>query len=271
MNVLILIILAGAVLFFLARWFWRRRRRRKLLAAPLSSANKAVVLKTVPLYEKLPDDLRPRFEGLVNRFLDEVTFHGYEGLEVTDEMRVVIAAQACLLIVNKDNRWFDTLETIHLYPAAFKSRLREMRGYVVSERETTRLGESWRRGPVILAWDHAAYGAFAPHDGRNVVFHEFAHQLDEQTGVVDGAPALDPDQSASNWARVFRAAYERLRADAAAGRPTLLDPYGATAPAEFFAVATEVFFERPRDLRAAEPALYAELSQYYRLDPATWG
>jgi len=270
-DALIYIAVAGLAVFFLARWALARRRRARLMAAPLSSTHRAIVSKRAPLYEKLPDELRPRFEGLVNRFLDEVTFHGQAGLTVSEDMRVTIAAHACFLIVNKPNRWFDTLRTIHLYPAAFKSRLTETRGHVHSERETVRSGESWRRGPVILAWDQAAYGAFIPHDGRNVVFHEFAHQLDEQTGVVDGAPALDKGQSAGRWAHVFQDAYARLRDDAAAGRPTLLDPYGATAPAEFFAVATEVFFERPRDLQAAEPELYGELSQYYRLDPAAWG
>lgn len=264
------IILLLAALAFGARVLFKRRRRTRLLAAPLSAAHKAILVKRVPLYEKLPEDLRPRLEGLVNRFLDEVRFYGAEGVEISDEMRVTIAAQASFLIVNKPNRWFHTLRTIHVYPAAFKSKLTEIKDHVHSERDQARSGESWAKGPVILAWDHAAFGAFATHDGQNVVMHEFAHQLDEQTGAVDGAPLLDPDHSAARWAKVFQDAYGRLQRDIAEGRENLLNPYGATNPAEFFAVVTEVFFEQPCELRAADPALYAELSQYYRLDPAGW-
>ncbi len=271
MNGPIIILAAAALAAFGARWVLKRRRRAKLLAAPLANAHRRILSARMPLYRKLPADLRARLDGLINRFLDEVTFHGLEGVEMSDDIRVTIAAQASMLIVNKPNRWFNALRTIHVYPAAFKSRLTKINGHVHSERDETRSGESWAKGPVILAWDHAAYGAFIPHDGRNVVMHEFAHQLDEQTGVTDGSPLLDADHSASQWARVFRDAYERLRRDAARRQPHVLDAYGATNPAEFFAVATEVFFEQPHALRAQEAALYGELAQYYRLDPAAWG
>lgn len=270
MSIALIILVVSAVVVFGARWFLKRRRRSRLLAAPLSANNKAILVKHVPIYNALPVALQPRLEGLINRFLDEVRFYGAEGVELTDDMRVTIAAQACVLIVNKPNRWFDSLRTIHVYPAAFKSRLTEIRGHIHSERDQSRSGESWAKGPVILAWDHAAYGAVDAHDGRNVVMHEFAHQLDEQTGAVDGSPLLDADHSATRWAHVFQDAYERLREHASFRRETVLDYYGATSPAEFFAVVTEVFFERPRELRAEEPALYDELKQYYRVDPAGW-
>lgn len=269
MTVAAIILLLTAFAFG-ARVLLKRRRRARLLAAPLPAAQKTILVKRVPLYEKLPEELRPRLEGLINRFLDEVRFHGVRGVEITDEIRVTIAAQASFLIVNKPNRWFNSLRTIHVYPSAFKSRLTEIRGHVHAERDQARSGESWAKGPVILASDHAAFGAFAAHDGQNVVMHEFAHQLDEQTGATDGSPLLDADQSAARWARVFQDAYGRLQRDIADRRENMLNPYGATNPAEFFAVVTEVFFEQPRELRAAEPALYAELSQYYRLDPAGW-
>lgn len=269
MNFIFLII-AAAALVIAARWLLQRQRRARLLAAPLSSERRRIVEARVPLYRKLPQNFRMRLDGLINRFLDEVRFYGAGGLQMTEEIRVTIAAQACFLIVNKPNRWFTSLRTIHVYPATFKSKLTRVDGHVHSEHKQARSGESWAKGPVVLAWDHAAYGAFAAHDGQNVVFHEFAHQLDEQTGVIDGAPLLDKDQSAARWARVFQDAYEQLQRDAASGGENVLDTYGATNPAEFFAVATEVFFERPRDLRAQEPELYGELSQYYRLDPARW-
>jgi len=267
---IILLILAAAALAYAARWFLKRQRRARLLATPLSPERRRIVEARAPLYAKLPQNFRARLDGLVNRFLDEVTFHGAGGLQVTEEIRLTIAAQACFLIVNKPNRWFNSLRTIHVYPATFRSKLTRVDGHVHLEHKQARSGESWSKGPVILAWDHAAYGAFIAHDGHNVVFHEFAHQLDEQTGVTDGSPLLDKDQSASRWARVFQDAFERLQRDAANGGANVLDAYGATNPAEFFAVATEVFFERPHDLRAQEPDLYGELSQYYRLDPVRW-
>lgn len=270
MNMVLITLAAAALVTLGARFYLKRRRRVRLLAAPLSASNKAILVKRVPLYNKLPEPLRPRFEGLINRFLDEVKFYGLEGVEMSDEIRVTIAAQGCMLVINKPNRWFNSLRTIHVYPAAFKSRLTEVKGHVHSERNQARSGESWAKGPVVLAWDHAAYGAFAAHDGHNVVMHEFAHQLDEQTGAVDGSPLLDAEHSASRWARVFQDAYERLRENASFRRETVMDYYGATSPAEFFAVATEVFFERPDALRAEEPALYDELARYYRLDPAGW-
>lgn len=267
--VIITIIILAAVAWGV-RWLLKRRRRAALMAAPLSPAHRQIINARIPLYAKLPPDLRDRLNGLINRFLDDVTFIGHEGVEITDDIRVTIAAQACVLIVNKPNRWFHTLRTILVYPAAFKSRLTEVDGHVHSERKAVRSGESWAKGPVILAWDHAAYGAFVAHDGQNVVMHEFAHQLDEQTGVTDGSPLLDADQSASAWARAFQDAYGRLREDLERDRHNVLDAYGATNPAEFFAVATEMFFERASELRGQEPVLYDQMAQYYRLDPVSW-
>ncbi|WP_411820743.1 M90 family metallopeptidase [Hyphococcus formosus] len=263
-------LVVGAGLFIGGRWAYERRRREELLSAPLQPAHKKIVRARVPVYNRLPLDLRKRLDGLINRFIDEVKFYGQEGLEITDDIRVTIAAQACLLIVNKDNRWFRSLRSIFVYPAAFKSKLLSVDGHVHSERAAVRTGESWSRGPVILAWDHAAYGAFAPHDGENVVLHEFAHQLDDETGVTDGSPLLDADQSASQWARTFQRAFKRLRDDVHEGRDTVINPYGATNPAEFFAVATELFFERPNDLREHDRELYDQLTHYYRLDPIEW-
>ncbi|GJL92397.1 zinc-dependent peptidase [Hyphococcus sp.] len=271
LNIIIMGLVAAAGLFIGGRWAAQRRKREALLSSPLSPEHARIVAKRVPVYASVPAKLRKRLDGLINRFLAEMKFHGAEGLEITDEIRVTIAAQACLLIVNKENRWYSSLKTIFVYPAAFRSRVIGVKDHVHAEQSPVRSGESWAKGPVILAWDHAAFGAFAAHDGYNVVLHEFAHQLDEQTGITDGAPLLDKGQNASNWARVFRAAYKRLHDDLDAGRENVLNPYGATNPAEFFAVATETFFERPQELRVQEPELYDELSAYYRLDPAAWG
>ncbi|HFQ15373.1 MAG TPA: zinc-dependent peptidase, partial [Rhodobacteraceae bacterium] len=223
----------------------------------------------VPLSRRLPAELRGKFEGKINAFLEQIRFIGCNGLEVTEEMRLSIAAQACLLIVNTD-MWYTHLQTILVYPDAFRSRLQEHNGYVVTERETVRIGESWPRGPVVLSWTHARSGAIGGGDGHNVVFHEFAHQLDDLSGQTDGVPVLDRNQSFAGWQRVFVAAYRRHVEHVRNGRETVFDAYGADGQEEFFAVAVEVFFERPEALRQEDPAVYRELSRLFRLDPAAW-
>ena len=269
MTPILLLLLAIGVILAI-RWFLERARKEKLLKTPLSSTHRAIVVKAVPLFKRLPSPLNARLEGLINLFLDQTTFIGCDGLEVTEEMRVVIAAQASFLVVNKQNRWYDTLRTIMLYPDAFTSPQVTQDGHVETRENTARIGESWRRGPVVLSWKHSAYGAFLDKDGHNVVMHEFAHQLDEQTGVTDGAPLLDRDHKASDWAAAFREAFARHTTATDDGKRTFIDPYGATNPAEFFAVVVEVFFERPQALKEDEPAVYAELAKYFQLDPATW-
>ena len=267
---LFLFLLAGAGLAFWGGRFWTNRQRDKaLLAAPLTQTQRAIVTRSTPLYEKLPADMRQALEGKINLFLNQINFQGYEGLEVTDEMRLTIAAQACLLVVNKDV-WYKNLRTILIYPTAFKSQQVESDGYVQTVRETVRAGESWARGPVVLSWAHAKHGAFIDDDGHNVVLHEFAHQLDDLSGDTDGAPILDQTHNGAAWTTVFRDAYARLVKDVEQGRDPFLDPYGATKPAEFFAVAVEFFFEKPIELKREEPALYDQLTAYFRLDPAAW-
>jgi len=264
---LVLLALAAALGFH----FWRERETRsKLLTQPLDSAQQAMLAPRFPIYQKLPNNLRVKLDGKINLFLDQVKFHGVDDLDVTDEMRLLIAAQACLLIVNKDNRWYDDLQTILIYPGAFKSKQVERDGYVETETEHSRIGESWESGPVVLSWAHAERGAFIDDDGHNVVMHEFAHQLDDQTGDTDGAPILDKDHDPEQWAAAFRDGYARLKADIEAGRDTFIDPYGATAHAEFFAVVVEVFFERSAELKREEPAVYEQLTEYFEVDPAGW-
>ena len=213
---------------------------------------------------KFDQDGRARLEGLIHRFLDQITFTGHEGLTVTEEMRLTIAAQACVMLVNKPNRWFDGLYSIYLYPAAYRSSHTEHNGFMETTRNDVRLGESWENGPVVLSWRDAEFGALLDDDGRNLVLHEFAHQLDDQTGETDGSPLLDRDHDARDWARAFQEAFMRLQNDVRRGDQSFLDPYGAENPAEFFAVAVEAFFERGDDMRAAEPALHAQLSRYFR-------
>ena len=263
--------IAAAVVFGLAaRIIYRGRRRRRLRAMVLPADQRAMLERMFPMFRRIPVAERRRLEGLITLFLAEKRFHGADGMAVTPAMTLLIAAQACLLVVNKPNRWYGTLSTIVIYPAAFRSTRIEHEGYIAHQRTTTRAGESWQRGPVILAWDETRQGAADDRDGYNVVFHEFAHQLDGGTGLVDGAPLLDADHDHRAWATIFQAAYERHQTAIQSGQPHVLDAYGATSPAEFFAVAVETFFERANMLSQTEPALYAELSRYFRLDPAAW-
>jgi len=265
-----LILLLIVVLAF-GVWQWSRRRRRKqLLVSALSEHQREVVALEVPLTRRLPASLRGAFEGKINAFLDQVDFVGCNGLEVTEEMRLSIAAQACLLVVNSDT-WYDHLTTVLIYPGAFRSRQVRHNGYVVTERETARTGESWSRGPVILSWTHARRDALDDHGGHNVVFHEFAHQLDDLSGHTDGVPDLGRTQSFAGWEHAFLPAFNTHVQRVLAGHKTVLDAYGAEGPEEFFAVAVEMFFERPEVLKRHEPAMYQQLQLFFRLDPSTWG
>ncbi|QFT76977.1 zinc-dependent peptidase [Erythrobacter sp. THAF29] len=255
--------------FVLYRRHIRRRRRRALLAAPLTPQQRAVVEKLVPLVRRLPHDLRQTLEGKINLFLDQVTFRGNNGVVVTDEMRLSIAAQACLLIVNSPV-WYDTLRNVLIYPSAFVTNRDTHDGFVVSEDRHAMLGESWARGPVILSWDQALHGGLDPEDGFNVVIHEFAHQLDALTGHTNGIPILRKGQAYAGWEKAMLDAYHSHVERVEAGYATLIDPYGATNHEEFFAEAIVTFFEKPRALRREEPHLYSQMSQLLALDPAQW-
>lgn len=268
-DLLILTVGLAAILFLAWRFVQKRKRRAQLLAAPLSDDHRHIVRRRFPLYRRLPPETRKRLEGLINRFLDEISFIGRDGMEITDDVRLTIASQACLLIVNRPHRWFPTLRTVIVYPGAFKSKVKRSDGYFEHEAHV-HAGESWQRGPVVLSWDHTVTGGYKERDGHNVVLHEFAHQLDEATGVSDGAPLLDKDQNATQWALVFQYAYEHLQNRARKGMPSVFDHYGAIAPAEFFAVAVETFFEKPHELSEEEPKVYEELARYFGLDPMTW-
>lgn len=262
-----LLIAAGAFCF----WYWSRQQARaRLLATALSDHQRAIIAKQVPLTRKLPPELRGKFEGKINAFLNQFEFVGCGGLEVTEKMQLSIAAQACLLVVNSDT-WYEHLRTILIYPGAFKSRQTEHNGYVVTERETVRVGESWARGPVVLSWAHTKQGAIDDNDGHNVVFHEFAHQIDGLSGHTDGVPLLNGRQNLADWERVFAKAYDNHVQHVQAGRKTVFDAYGAEGPEEFFAVAVEVFFERPAALKLKEPEVYEQLAMLFQLEPSTWG
>lgn len=230
-----------------------------------------LLVANVPLYSRLPEDLRSRLHERIARFIEDTRFEGCNGLELTEGMILTVAAQACLLVLHREGKPYPDLNTVYLYPTTFSSVLKQQDASgVVTEGEVHRLGESWGTGTVVLAWDSVKQGARNTDDAQNVTFHEFAHQLDHEDGDTDGAPALASREAYRSWARVFTANYAEIRERVEAGKPSLMDPYGATQPAEFFAVATETFFEKPRQLSRKYPDLYEELKGFYGVDPQEW-
>lgn len=234
----------------------------------MPDAWRAIVARNVALYRRLPEADQRELLGHVQVFLAEKHFEGCGGLALTDEIRITIAAQACVLLLHRETDYYPECASILVYPNAYVAPVLEQSGDgVVHEGASARLGESWVRGVVVLSWDDVLAGAADVHDGHNVVLHEFAHQLDQEDGSGDGAPPLPRRSMYVAWARVLSAEYAALRADAASGRRSVLDHYGATNPAEFFAVASECFFEKPTQMQAKHPELYDELREFYAQDP----
>jgi len=231
----------------------------------------ALIRKSVPLVARLPENLRLRLQDRIARFIATIRFQGCGGLQLTEDMILTVAAQACLLVLHRDGKPYPKLKAVYLYPGTFSSVEKRVDEFgLVTEGEIHRLGESWETGTVILSWDSVDRGARNIFDAANVTLHEFAHQLDHEDGTTDGAPALPGNAAYRSWARVFQENYDDFLLLTEAGKETVLDSYGATHPAEFFAVATETFFEKPAQLFRRRPALYAELMKYYRVDPRQW-
>jgi MtfA peptidase len=257
---------------------WKQRRRKKLLSTPFPPAWRRILEARVPLYLRLPESDRFELEGLAQVFLAEKNFEGCGGLVITEEIKVCIAAQACVLLLHRQTDFFPRLHSVLVYPSTyFAQTTRHLGSGIMEERQESRLGEAWPHGTVVLAWDAVRAGASDPDVGTNVVLHEFAHLLDYEDGQINGAPSLDAGESRSarksrqaSWARVLNAEFEKLRAKAQKGEEVFLRVYGATNPAEFFAVATETFFEWPHEMKANSPELYEQLKGFFRQDPVQW-
>jgi len=269
---LILVVLASfLVAALLAQPWWKARRRAQLRQQPFPAAWRRILRRRVPYIARLPSRTQLELKQHMQVFLAEKAFIGCGGLRVTDEMRVSIAAQACLLLLGRSRDYFPELRQVLVYPGAFVvERLSTAPGGVQREQRQVLAGESWSQGQVLLSWDDALQGAADPADGRNVVIHEFAHQLDQEKGYANGAPRLGSKAAYAAWSRVMEQEFSALQGRVARGEWSLMSAYGATDPAEFFAVGSEVFFEQPQELRHFHPALYQALSGYYRLDPAGW-
>lgn len=265
----VMLLLVGG---FLGQPLWRRLQRERIRRQPFPAEWRHILRRRVPYVRGLPADLQLQLKKHIQVFVAEKPFIGCAGLEVTDEMRITIAAQACLLLLNRKRpSYYPQLRQVLVYPGAFLvKRAHTDAGGVLQEQRHALSGESWSQGQVILSWEDALDGAAEPADGQNVVIHEFAHQLDQENGSANGAPSLGGRAHYARWSQVMSEEFERLQAQSSEQAPTLISPYGATSPAEFFAVASEVFFERPQSLAAQHPALYRELSRFYRLDPLNW-
>ncbi|MCH8044407.1 MAG: zinc-dependent peptidase [Planctomycetes bacterium] len=249
----------------------KNRRRRKLLAAPLPAAWRGYLEANVRHYGRLPTAQQAKLRDLVKVFVAETNWEGCGGLEMTDEVRVTVAGMALLLAVGVEpSYYFGGVKSVLVYPDTYLQPPQWQDNLVVDEDGIPVHGEAWHGGPIVLTWKETLRGARDEADGRNLVLHEFAHHLDGLDGAVDGIPPLAGRAAHDNWQRVARAEFEQLVFSQQHNQVTLLDQYGATNEAEFFAVATECFFEEPREMQHHHAELYRALSGFYRQDPAVW-
>ncbi|MEM9701678.1 MAG: M90 family metallopeptidase [Planctomycetota bacterium] len=259
---------------------FRTRRRRALLAEPFPHDWESALRQQFAAYERLPRDVAERVRQGARILVAEKNWEGCNGLDLTEPMQAVIAAQAALLLAGdagppEKANWFSPLTSVLVYPTAYRVTTSRLLGDntmgggpSVSEVEG-RLGEAHMGGAVVLSWPDVLAGAANPDDGRNLVYHEFAHVLDLADRYADGVPGLT-GAARLKWEAIADKAFERHAAEVERGLPGLLDAYGATNPAEFFAVATECFFEKPRTLRMKLPDLFGILQEFYNLDPGDW-
>jgi MtfA peptidase len=252
---------------------WLKQRRRKhLRTRPFPKQWLTLIQRHIVFFPRLSGSDRAELLGHIQVFLAEKRFEGCAGFEITDEVRLTIAAQACLLLLHRQTDYFPRLLTILVYPLTYMvEEKRQIGEHLWEEGTVGRLGETGRRmGSLVLSWGAVKHGAADPADGKNVVLHEFAHQLDFENDAADGVPGLATREQQLAWAEVMRSEFASLRAADESGVPTLLDTYGATDPTEFFAVSVEAFFEQPRALRARHPNLYAQLQNYFQQDPVVY-
>ena len=251
-------------------FFLRGRRRRRLLETPLTEAQRRTLASVAPLCAALPESLRARHEGVVQVLLAEKHYEPAGGLELDEAMPLAIAGQAALLQMREGADYYAGLETVLVYPEAFTVDLSETDEHgFVHEGTDERAGESWQRGVVVVSWEDAERES-ARRDGYNVVLHEFAHQLDEQSGEADGTPPLPTAALGARWRDAFQTAFERHQRRLRRLREVLFDENAAESPTEFFATAVELFFELPQDFRSEFPEVHAALAEYLELDPAAW-
>ena len=267
MRFIIIFIILSLPGFFFLKSKLKKSERKKIKKEIFPEKWREILKDNVKIYNYLPKNLQKDLEENILIFLHEKTFEGAKGFKIDDTVKVTVAGQACILLLNRNSRFFSKLKNIIIYPTAFSSKQPDQNGVT---KNITRLGESWGNGTVILAWNHVLSDPKKLHDGHNVVFHEFAHQLDQEDGGANGAPILKDRDEYKNWYSVMSNDYKQLKKELKLNIKDVMDFYGATNPAEFFAVATETFFEKPLELKEKHSSLYDELSDFYKVNPIEW-
>lgn len=268
-------LLLALFIFVLAYWRWDRLQmylwKRKYRGQSLSAQDKSILLKYMPIYRNMTDADREALEHHIVWFLGEKRVLGRDGLKINRAMEVIVAADACLLVLKKPWPLYPNVKEVLLYPSLYyvPQTSKDDAG-LVNYHTSIRQGESWPGGTLVLSWHDVLEGNRLPGDGHNLVFHEFAHQLDQQTGHTNGTPALHNKAAYQDWRRVFQRAFINLKSHVAYQLPHVIHSYGATNEAEFFAVLTETFIEKPTELRNYDPELYGLLSEYYQFNPMHW-
>lgn len=267
-------IIAAAAIIPIAYGISRAKRvanRKRLMNSPLPDKWKDIISRNIALYRLLPGELQRELHGHMQIIMAEKHWEACGGLELTEEMKVIIAAEAGILLLGLDKpTYFPKVDSILIYPTTYTITRKQREGYIETESNDALLGESWERGTLVLAWDSVKNQARDLSAGDNVVLHEFAHQLDQESGGSTGTPILGSRSSYAAWGRVMSKEFQALRNKVMHHMNDVLRAYGATNPAEFFAVATEVFFDRPHKLKEKHPELYEQLKEYYKLDPESW-
>ncbi|MGZ5818056.1 MAG: M90 family metallopeptidase [Burkholderiaceae bacterium] len=267
MIVLLMIVLTGGALLF---WLPKYRVQRAL-SHPFPRHYAKILRRNVPVFSRLPADLQLQLKRLMQQFLLQKKFVGCDGQEITDEIKVTIAGKACLLLLNRPTEVYPALSFVLVYPSAFIVPHKEIgAGGLVTHHEQTLLGQSWSDDRVILAWDHVLRDNTDIEPGHDVVLHEFAHQLDSEDGSVNGAPVMLSKARYTRWSTVLSHEFELLQRAVHHQHHGVIDHYGASNPAEFFAVVTEAFFKKSVALSEEHPALFAAFSEYYCVDPREW-
>ena len=255
-------------------WFkpaYIKHKRQRISKMPFPNEWRAILKRRMPYFRSLPSDLQLQLKQHIKVFIAEKQFIGCQGIIIDDEMRVTIAAQACLLLLNRDTDYYPKLKQILVYPSLFivNNQQQDTNG-IIWEKQNILSGESWEFGKVILSWHTAVEDAAQPFDGHNVVIHEFAHQLDQEDGHSNGAPLLASSKDYAQWSSIMAQEYTSLQYQANHQEFSIFNYYGATNPAEFFAVVTETFFEKPLEFSQQHPRLYQQMSHFFKLDPVNW-
>jgi len=266
---IITLCLLGIPLIYIIYAFIRKRNAEKIMNQEFPEEWERIIETNLTLYKQLPKKLQKRLKQLVLLIIALKDFEGCGGLEITDEIKITIASEAAVLILNKNTiNPYPNLQTILVYPHAYVASSKQAiaGNLAIEDLPSARLGESWQYGDVIVAWDHAKQGGRNMDDGHNVVFHEFSHQLDQESGSANGAPPMDK-ATYKTWGSILGQDYLDLCKKYNKHQKDVIDSYGTTNPAEFFAVVTETFFEKPFQLMEAHPKLFKEMLLYYKLDP----